>query len=169
MQIRRLDPSDAAAYQALRLQALRDSPAAFGSSYEEECDTPVDVVAGFLAAGSNRNTFGALIQEQLVGMIGIGRETGRKERHKGFIRSMYVVPARRGNGVGRRLVSEALAFAASMSGLQQIILAVTAGNVAAITLYESMGFRPFGVAPAALLVDGVFYDEIQMVRYLAAS
>jgi RimJ/RimL family protein N-acetyltransferase len=169
MQIRRLDSSDAAAYQTLRLRALRESPTAFGSSYEEECDTPIEVIAGFLAAGSNRDTFGALIKEQLVGMIGIGRESGRKERHKGFIRSMYVAPDHRGKGVGRRLLSEALAFAESTPELQQVTLAVTAGNVAAITLYESMGFRPFGVAPAALLVEGVFHDEIQMVRYVAAS
>lgn len=164
MHIRRLVSADAGAYQVLRLQALRDSPTAFGSSYEEECDTPIDMVAAFLAGGTDRTMFGAFVEEQLVGMIGVGREGGRKEGHKGFIRSMYVVPARRGEGIGRRLLSEALKVAASMPGLQHVTLAVTAGNVEATALYGSMGFKPFGVAPAALLVDGVLYDEIQMLR-----
>jgi RimJ/RimL family protein N-acetyltransferase len=166
MQIRRLISSDAGAYQALRLQALRDSATAFGSSYDEECHTPIEVVAGFLAAGSGRDMFGAFIDGQLVGMIGVGREGSRKESHKVFLRSMYVVPDHRGEGIGRRLVSEALSFAASIPGLHHVSLAVTAGNVEAVALYESMGFERAGVAPASLLVDGVLYDEIQMVRYV---
>src|ERR1022692_5296190 len=124
MHIRRLVSSDAGAYQVLRLQALRDSPTAFGSSYEEECDTPIDMVAAFLAGGSDRNMFGAFVEEQLVGMIGVGREGGRKEAHKGFIRSMYVVPARRGEGIGSFLLSEDLKDPGSFPARQHSPLAV---------------------------------------------
>jgi ribosomal protein S18 acetylase RimI-like enzyme len=166
MQIRRLTPSDADPYMTLRLQALRDHATAFGSSYEEECDTPIDAVARLLATGSGRDMFGAFVEGQLVGMIGVGRESGRKERHKVSLRSMYVAPAHRGKGIGRRLVGEALSFAASIPALHHVSLAVTAGNVEATALYESMGFERTGVAPASLLVDGVLYDEIQMVRYV---
>jgi RimJ/RimL family protein N-acetyltransferase len=41
---------------------------------------------------------------------------------------------------------------------------VTAWNLAAIVLYEKMGFTSFGLEPAALLVNGEFHDEIYMVR-----
>jgi ribosomal protein S18 acetylase RimI-like enzyme len=164
VQVRRLVPSDADAYQALRLQALRDSPNAFSSSYEEECNTPIEVIEGFLAPESGRNVFGAFIETQLVGMIGVGRESQRKTNHKAFIRSMYVAPSARGKGVAKRLLGEALAFAASMGGVRQVTLSVTAGNPAAIALYESMGFRSFGVEPGAFLIDGVLHDDIHMVR-----
>jgi RimJ/RimL family protein N-acetyltransferase len=169
MQIRRLVPSDAATYQTLRLRALGESPTAFGSSYEEERNTPVDAIARFLAAGTNRYMFGAFVDAELVGMIGIDREQGRKEAHKAFIRSMYVRPDHRGTRIGRRLLSEALAYAASLPGLRQVTLTVIAGNLAARTLYESAGFKAWGVAPAALLVDGVLYDEIHLVHHLKAT
>jgi len=41
MELRTLDSRDAAAFQALRLTALRECPTAFCSSYEEECDIPL--------------------------------------------------------------------------------------------------------------------------------
>ena len=164
MNIRRLVPEDAASFQALRLQALHECPAAFGSSYEEECETPITVIAGHLTAGSGRNLFGAFNGSQLVGTIGVGRESARKLSHKGFIRGMYVAPAFRHRGIGRQLLKQALEFAVSMPGLRQVTLVVNAGNTSAIALYQSLGFRSFGVEPEALLIDGVPHDEMHMVR-----
>jgi ribosomal protein S18 acetylase RimI-like enzyme len=169
MLIRRLVPSDAAAFQVLRLAALRDCPSAFSSSHEEECGTPLATIEGRLASDSGRNLFGAFDGAELVGMVGVGREGARKLRHKAFIRGMYVARAHRSNGVGRQLLEHALAFAESMQGLGQITLAVTAGNAAALALYESMGFHVIGREPRALFVDGVFHDDMQMVRIVEAS
>ena len=45
METRILLAADAAAFQALRLEGLRDSPTAFTSSYQEECDLPLLHVA----------------------------------------------------------------------------------------------------------------------------
>jgi ribosomal protein S18 acetylase RimI-like enzyme len=164
IRIRGLVPADAAAYQALRLSALRESPTNFLSSYEEECDRPVEAIAKSLEPGSGSTLFCAFAGGLLVGMIRVGREERRKERHMGFVRSMYVAPSHRGKGVGRRLLDHALAFAASMQGLRGLRLSVTAGNVGAIALYESAGFDACGVVPGALHVEGVYYDEITMVR-----
>ncbi len=169
MLVRRLTPSDATAYQSLRLAALRECPSAFGSSYEEECDTPLTVIAERLSPESGRNMFGAFNETQLVGTIGVGRETARKHSHKGFIWGMYVVPGFRNHRVGRKLVAHAVQFAGSMQGLRQLTLSVNATNAAAIALYEAMGFRSFGLEPAALLVDGEQHDEIHMVRFIAAT
>jgi RimJ/RimL family protein N-acetyltransferase len=166
MQIRRLDSPDANAFQTLRLQALRECPSAFSSSYEEEFGTPIIVIANRLAAEPSRDMFGAFIGSELVGTIGFGRERAPKLAHKGFIRGTYVSRAFRNQGVGRQLVPHVLQHAASLTGLRQITLTVTASNFAAIGLYEKMGFRSFGVEPAALFVDGEFHDEIYMVRFV---
>ena len=169
MLIRRLVPSDAVAYQSLRLAALRESPTAFSSSYEEECDTPLSTIEAHMAPDSGRNRFGAFDGADLVAVVGVGREGARKVHHNGFIGGMFVAPAWRDKGLGRQLLEQALAFADAMPGLHQVTLTVTAGNAAAVTLYESMGFVVFGRAPDALLVDGVSYDDIQMVRAVKAG
>jgi ribosomal protein S18 acetylase RimI-like enzyme len=164
MLIRRLVPSDALAFQTLRLAALREYPSAFSSSYEEECGTPLSTIESQLAPDSGRNLFGAFDGEQLAGMVGVGREAARKLRHKGYIRAMYVAPALRGTGAGRQLFEHALAFADAMPGLRQITLTVTAGNAAALALYRSGGFTVFGHEADALCIDGVFHDNLYMAR-----
>ncbi|MES2129559.1 MAG: GNAT family N-acetyltransferase [Pseudomonadota bacterium] len=165
-ELRRLVPSDAAALQALRLAALRECPAAFSSSFEEECGLPLSVIATHLAPDSGRYSFGAFAGSELAGIVGVGREAPNKLRHNGFIRGMYVGPAHRGQGLGRALMQHALDFAATMEGVRQVTLAATIGNDAAIGLYQSLGFKSYGHEPGALLIDGVLYDEVQMVREL---
>ena len=53
VEIRPLGPSDAAAYQAVRLRGLRESPEAFGSTYEEEVGYSIDVVAARIASSAS--------------------------------------------------------------------------------------------------------------------
>ena len=166
MLIRRLVPSDAFAFHALRLAALRECPSAFSSSYEEECNTPLAVIEARLAVDSGRNVFGAFDGADMVGIVVIGREEVHKLRHKASIRGMYVCGSQRGKGVGKLLLEQALACAASMHGLRQVNLAVTASATAAVALYSSMGFKVFAQEQGALLVDGVLYDDLQMARHL---
>jgi ribosomal protein S18 acetylase RimI-like enzyme len=168
MLIRRLLPADAAAFLALRLAALRECPSAFSSSYEEECDTPLAEIEQRFAPGG-RNLFGAFDGEALVGMAGAGRETSLKTRHKGYIRSVYVAPSHRGTGLGKRLFEHALAFACAQEGVRQVQLVVSAGNQPAIALYQGLGFKVYGHEPRALLVDGVYHDDLHMVRECAGS
>ncbi len=165
-QLRRLLPTDAAAFQALRLQALRECPSAFGSSYEEECDTPLATIESNLARGSGRNLFGAFAGDELVGLISAGRESQRKQQHKGYIRGVYVAPAQRAQGLGRRLLEHALAFVQGIEGLRQVNLSVTGSNAGAITLYASLGFETYGHERDSLLIDGQLYDDVLMVRRL---
>jgi RimJ/RimL family protein N-acetyltransferase len=165
MFLRRLNPADAEAFQTLRLYGLRASPTAFGSSYEEEVERPLHVIAQSLGEDSGRAMFGAFIDGQLVGIAGFRRETGIKQRHQGALRSMYVAPDFRKRGVARALITEVIRFAQSQDGLRQLTLTVTAGNQAAIAAYVHAGFVAFGIAPQALQVDGEFFDEVYMVKH----
>lgn len=162
--VRLLTPDDLVEYRELRLLALRTSPTAFGSSYEEEARFRRSVFASRLAGRSGLQLFGAFVGERLVGMVGLGRLTARKERHRAEVRSMFVRPDARGSGIGRRLLTHVLGVAAGIEGLRQLTLTVTAGNDAARRLYEAHGFTSYGQAPEALFVDGSYYDDVLMVR-----
>ena len=72
---------------------------------------------------------------------------------------MYVTPAYRSRGVGAALLSAAIDKTRSLTGLRQINLTVTSGNVAAKRLYEKAGFRVFGIEPAGLNLEGGYFDE----------
>lgn len=169
MHIRRLGPADGAAYRQLRLLGLLESPSAFGSCHEQEVERPVADFEAALEEGSGRQVFGVFVGTELVGMVAFDREAGRKEQHRAHIRGMVVDPAARGRGIGRDLMGAVMAFAQAQPGLRLVTLSVTAGNRPAIALYERFGFEVFGRLPEALLVDGVFHAEIEMLRRLDAG
>lgn len=162
LKIRRLIPSDASVFQALRLAGLQESPLAFGSSYEEEKDLPLSTVEDRLAARPDRGVFGAFINDELSGIVALGRENKHKLAHKALIWGLYVTPQARARGLARALLQEAIALAQATKDIQQINLSVNAGNGAAIALYQSLNFKSFGHEPNALLVDGEFHDEVHM-------
>ena len=70
MKIKRLQSQDAEQYWNLRLEALKQNPEAFATSYEEAIQrkNPVERVSGDLEQEENY-TFGAFDQEELVGMV----------------------------------------------------------------------------------------------------
>ena len=141
METRILLAADAAAFQALRLEGLRDSPTAFTSSYEEECDLPLSHVAAF-TPGADRAVFGAFEADKLIGTVGLLRERHRKLAHNAVIWGVYVTPAFRNRGVARRLLEQALRHAGSMSGVQRVRIGVNAANASAVALYKSVGIEP---------------------------
>ena len=167
MQIRRLTPADASAFQELRLTGLREEPSAFGSSYEEEKDFSASIIEGRLAARSDQGPFGAFEQDTLVGLVALGRERMDKLAHKGLIWGMYVRPDSRGKGVARALLAEALSLARCVPELKQVNLSVNASNTGALRLYESFGFKAFGREPGALLINGELHEEIHMYLRVA--
>jgi hypothetical protein len=67
-------------------------------------------------------------------------------------------------GEWSRLRLEALPNrAATIVGLEQVLLSVTRTQIAALALYRSLGFEPFDAESQALNTDGEFIDE----HYLA--
>jgi ribosomal protein S18 acetylase RimI-like enzyme len=166
VEIRPLSSADAEAFQSLRLEALRNDPSSFASSYEEECDTPLATVAERLTSVPERCVLGAFDAGRLVGMVGIEKETMRKLAHKAWIWGMYVTPAARQRGIGRQLMSEVLRYARDTLQVERVNLGVNAANAAAVALYRALDFETYGLERAFLKVDGELHDEFIMVRVL---
>ncbi|MGA2419373.1 MAG: GNAT family N-acetyltransferase [Candidatus Acidiferrum sp.] len=164
MQIRRLLPADAALYRDIRLEALRLSPEAFGSTFERENAQTLEWFAQRLG---NSDMFGAFYGAEIVGTAGLLFGTGRKEEHKGRLVGMYVRPDARKSGVGRRLVEAILDFARPRIEIVQ--LAVVSENHKAIRLYASLGFVAFGLEKNSLKEGGRYYDEVHMANELRSA
>jgi len=172
MDIRLLDPHDAVAYQALRLQALRDSPHAFSASHDDEAGRSLDEVAARIApaADGSARTFGVFEHGELVGFVALIHPQRAKLRHGVELAGMYVAPAWRRHGLGRVLLQAVIAHARAIDGVRQIGLGVNATNAAAKALYASAGFASWGVQPRVLRVGDAFYDEEhQLLRFDAGN
>jgi ribosomal protein S18 acetylase RimI-like enzyme len=167
MLIRELTAADAPDYRAIRLRALWEYPEAFTSSYEEEGVKAEDWYERRLTSPGTR-FWGAFGDGQLCGVVGLEREARAKNRHKATVLGMYVATEYKGQGIGR-LLMEALCAAARGDGLESLVLTVTQGNDLALQLYESVGFRSFGIEPRAIKIDGKFFSKNHMVLELASS
>lgn len=169
MLIRQLQPEDAEAFHALRLEGLRDFPSSFASSFGEEQTVTIAEVSERLAPGPGRAIFGAFVEDELAGIVGLHCEPKRKLAHKAFLWGVYVTPRYRRQGVARGLMMRAIEEAGRWPGLRQVNLGVNAANSAAIALYESLGFQTFGLERGFMQIDGVLHDERHMVRMLPAG
>lgn len=147
--IRQMKPSDASQVFALRRRAVLDSPLAFLASPEDDVASSVEAVRKLLGHAPDSVVFGAESGE-LVGMLGVFREKAAKAAHKVRFWGMYVVPACRGNGIGRHLFRSAFLHARHLTGVTTINLSVAETAIAARRLYESEGFAVWGVEPNAI-------------------
>jgi ribosomal protein S18 acetylase RimI-like enzyme len=170
MEIRPLREHDAAVYWNLRLESLQREPYAFGKAVEEHQAMKVEVFEERFRCTSDDNfTLGAFEGDKLIGLATFIREKGIKDRHKGRIYGVYVTASQRGTGLGNALMASLLKKARANSGLEQILLAVAAGQTAAIQLYRKFGFEVFGTEPRALKVGSEYIDEQHMILMLRQS
>jgi ribosomal protein S18 acetylase RimI-like enzyme len=162
--IRLLTTADAARYREVRLEGLTLHPEAFSSTFERESEKPLPWFEDRITQG---NVFGAFVGGELVGVAGCWPQDGPKVSHKAALWGMYVRPAARSSGLGRRLVEAVVNHASER--VEQLQLSVVSANVDACRLYRNMGFSEYGREMKALKQDGQYYDEILMVRFLGAG
>ncbi|SES30460.1 GNAT family N-acetyltransferase [Psychrobacillus sp. OK032] len=167
MEIKLLTPNYASAYWELRLEALQQSPEAFGTSYEEAIQrtNPIERVENNLRTEGNY-TFGAFQQDKLVGMVTLSQESYLKMKHRANIFAMYVSPEARGLGAGKALLMEAINKARTIEEIEKVNLSVVSTNEKAKNLYTQLGFEVFGVEEKALKVADTYYDEDHMTLIL---
>jgi RimJ/RimL family protein N-acetyltransferase len=161
-EVRPLRADEAATWRAIRLEALRLHPEAFGAAFENEAAQPLSFFAERLTAGV---TFGGFQDQELLGSVGFRVQAGAKREHKGMLWGMYVRQAARGTGLARGLIEALLDHARGRVELIQ--LTVVADNPIARRLYASFGFEPYGLEERALKVDGRYLDDVLMAKRLS--
>jgi RimJ/RimL family protein N-acetyltransferase len=164
MYMRQLTPGDAALYRSIRLEGLKESPEAFGSTFEVEFTKPL---AWFFDRLSGSVVFGAIRDAKILGVAGFAGRQEEKEAHKGLLWGMYVRPDARGAGVAGRLVEAVIAYARARVELIQ--LSVVVGNEQARRLYARLGFVEYGIEKNSLKYGGRYYDEILMAKDLGSN
>jgi GNAT superfamily N-acetyltransferase len=136
--IRRCELDDWRELRAIRLEALADTPEAYGSTYEE-CNRWSD--QQWMIAASNRLFYFAERDGVVIGMV----SGGLNDHHPGtrWLYGMYVTPSARGSDTATRLV-ETVCQWASDEGVHEVYLHVTLVVARARAFYERVGFRLTG-------------------------
>jgi len=134
--VRLLDIEDWSLYRSLRLAALADAPAAFGSTLSRERAFTKQTWQERLAA---RNTFIAEVDDRACGLVAVVT-TGLDAAE---LVGMWVSPGARGRGVSDLLVLAVLAWA-NERDLPEVRLWVAEGNHHAERLYARHGFQRTG-------------------------
>lgn len=141
MQVRRVREAEWRQLRRIRLAALRESPAAFASTWAREAelaDEEWHERARLEAAGDNRVLFLAPTDDDdFVGVAG-GYRPGRAPADAEVI-SIWVAPPARHGGLGRQLLDAVVGWACD-GGARVVGLWVTRGNEAATALYQAAGF-----------------------------
>jgi ribosomal protein S18 acetylase RimI-like enzyme len=156
----------------LRIAVFRDWPYLYDGSlgYEEKH-------LAKLAAANGAIVVAACDGESIVGcataapMAEMGAELAEPFRQRGMdIGRIYycgesvLLPAWRGQGLGRRLIEITLAAAAGR--FEQVDLDVYGQIARALALYRSVGFVEQGRKRGGRKLDGVYDDIVLMTRFL---
>jgi GNAT superfamily N-acetyltransferase len=138
--VRETVAGDWQALRDIRLEALRDAPTAFGSTYEREA---LRGEAHWRERISRGGTFLAYLPDlsasEPAGLIGGYQEDPVTVQ----LVSMYVRPRARGHGVGDALVATVIGWARDQNAAE-VHLWVTETNAPARALYERCGFALTG-------------------------
>jgi ribosomal protein S18 acetylase RimI-like enzyme len=123
---------------------------------------PLDTLQAFVQDNISQGyaSFVALADGEVVGWCDALPKRLPIHRHVGVV-GMGLLPAFRGQGIGRRLLQRALE-AARAGGLSRVELTVREDNPGAIALYERFGFEAEGVQRNAFNVDGRYHNLIMM-------
>ena len=170
MHVARLQPSNAAQYRSLMLEAYEIAADAFTSTAEERAAEPESFWIKRIANPTGMSAaFGAFEDQELVGTVALEYSAKPKTKHKALVIGMYVTPAARGTEVGRQLLDAALREARTRKGILLLSLTATEGNEPALNLYAAAGFKVFGIERMAILTPSGYKAKVHMALLLSSA
>lgn len=159
LQIRRAEPDDyRAAYE------IYSCPKAFAGTLQIPYPSLEDWRRRLAEPGDGNYNLAAVIDERVVGMLGINTFPNRpRRRHAGAI-GIGLHDDWQGKGIGSALMQAGVELADNWLNLRRLELEVYADNEPAIRLYERFGFEREGVLRQYAFRDGRYVDAYLMAR-----
>lgn len=155
-------------YKEIRLEALREEPHAFGTSFSDAEQRPdfywIERIEESLEGKTDYMLF-AECDGRLVGILGAYFHKTPETQKSGHLWGMYVQKEFRGKGVGSQLMKSMLKKLQQISILEKVSLLVNQEQTAAVNLYKQLGFEQVGTEEF-VLGDGKLYKEYKMERML---
>jgi phosphinothricin acetyltransferase len=124
-------------------------------------------LAWFAEHTGSRPLWVALADDAIVGWLSFQSFYGRPAYRATAEVSVYVAPDARRKGVGRELVSRAIAAGPALR-LRTLVGFVFGHNAPSLALFEGLGFERWGLLSRVAELDGVERDLVIVGRRLAA-
>lgn len=134
--IREIQPEDDLRVSQI-IKAVGEEFGAVGEGYGPS-DSEVDAMSQHYSDQSCSRYFVAIVAGEVVGGGGIAAFNGSKRICE--LRKLFLLPASRGLGIGKKLTFDCLAYAKS-KGYQSCYLDTLTNMKSAISLYDSLGFN----------------------------
>ncbi len=165
MEICKLTANDWVEYKKLRLDALKQDCEAFGDSYGESIELSDDE---WKKEFESSKSFILVAREngQAFAMAAAYQEDGEKMKHVAYVWGVYVEKNYRRKGIGQKLMEALLDELAKNKAIEKVDLNVNTAKLSAVRLYEKLGFEIAGTLHKELKVDGKYYDEYFMEKFL---
>jgi ribosomal protein S18 acetylase RimI-like enzyme len=138
-----ITPHNVQAFKSVRLQALQDSPGAFGSTYARESAFSEDEWLSRAVNMNGEKRIGYLAMDNELPCGIIGSFLDEQNTTQAQVIAMWVAPAYRRTGLGSALIAAIQGWARS-KGISTLLLMVTSNNHAAIAFYQRLGFTLTG-------------------------
>ncbi len=165
MQIRKITPSDAAAFIEFFTLLLKQTdfllPSAKEAAISVEKQTEIistldDFKQIFIACDSVKN--------RIVGFVGVTRFNMEKNKHIANF-AIGVLKDSQKHGLAEKLLAEAEKWLKAKN-VRRLELTVIKENIPAIRFYEKHGFKNEGLRRQSIFMNGKFYDEFYMAKDL---
>jgi len=114
-------------------------------------------------SGENDHILVAIVDGEVVGVIGLHTSSKPRVNHRGEI-GMMVRDDWQGKGVGAAIMRAVIDLADKWLNLTRIELTVVTDNEPAIALYRKFGFEIEGTLRKYAFCDGKFIDAYAMAR-----
>jgi ribosomal protein S18 acetylase RimI-like enzyme len=139
IELRRLTPDEWRLWRDVRLRALSEAPAAFGSTLAQWQGEDHDLEVRWRARLEEVPFNVVAVAEEGGPAVGQVSGVGPDDERRVELISMWVDPAARGTGVGEALIDAVLRWAREQEA-PTVVLSVKERNEPAIRLYRRMGF-----------------------------
>ena len=140
--VRRIRIGEGELFRQMRLTSLRESPSAFGSTYESALQRSPESwseQADSTAHGSDRSTFIAFSGDSPIGIAALYRNGEGTD--VGELLQVWVSPEYRSQGAAIDLMDAVFQWAGE-NDLRTVVATVAKGNARALRFYRKYGFKP---------------------------